>query len=42
MDLRTLHYFITVLEAGSLSRAAEALYRIDPVRIPANVTGDCA
>ena len=30
MDLRTLRYFITVLEAGSLSRAAGSLYIAQP------------
>ncbi|MGV3683274.1 MAG: LysR family transcriptional regulator [Acidovorax sp.] len=30
MDLRTLRYFITVLEAGSLSRAAGSLYVAQP------------
>jgi len=30
MDLRTLRYFIAVLEAGSLSRAAGALYVAQP------------
>lgn len=30
MDLRTLHYFVTVLEAGSLSRAAGMLYVAQP------------
>ena len=30
MDLRALRYFITVLEAGSLSRAARSLYVAQP------------
>ena len=30
MDLRTLRYFIAVLEAGSLSRAAGSLYVAQP------------
>ena len=30
MDLRALRYFIAVLEAGSLSRAAHSLYVAQP------------